>query len=147
MNIRKTSAEHISDIKALWENLNAHHLSGSSHFKGHFSKLTFEKRVENLKKRDRLIVYVAEDKGEKVGYCIATVDGVAGEVDSLFVQESYRGKGLGRELISHALQWLEQENCETIRVAIAEGNENVLDFYRRFGFAERFIVMQRSRNE
>jgi hypothetical protein len=25
----------------------------------------------------------------------------------------------------------------------AEGNEKVLNFYRRFGFAERFVVMQK----
>ncbi len=49
--------------------------------------------------------------------------------------------------MSLALEWLEQQNCETIRVSIAEGNEDVLDFYRSFGFAERLIVMQRMLNE
>ncbi len=47
-------------------------------------------------------------------------------------------------MMSLALQWLEGQKCETIKVSIAEGNENVLDFYRRFGFAERFIVMQKN---
>ncbi len=78
MKIKKMSAEHIHDIKPLWENLNAYHLSKSTHFKNHFAKFTFEKRMEGLKKRNRLIVYVAEEGSEKVGYCIATVDGVTG---------------------------------------------------------------------
>ena len=46
-----------------------------------------------------------------------------------------------------ALKWLEEQNCDTIRVYIAEGNENVLGFYRKFGFAERFVVMQKKHNK
>jgi hypothetical protein len=45
-------------------------------------------------------------------------------------------------LISYALKWLREQKCETVRVSIAEGNESVHDFYRRFGFAERLTVMQ-----
>jgi diamine N-acetyltransferase len=144
MITKAITSDQISIIKALWEGLNAHHLSRSTYFKAHFSKFTFEKRMEDLKKRDRLMVYVAEDNGENLGYFIATVDSLAGEIDSLFVKQSNRGKGLGKELMSLALKWLEQQNCETIRVSIAEGNEHALDFYRKFGFAERLIVMQRT---
>ncbi len=144
MRIRTITRDEINGIKILWENLNAHHLSRSTHFKEHFSKLTFEKRMEALKKRDRFIGYVAEEDGEGVGYCIATVDRRVGEIDSIFVDESFRGKGVGEKLMSLALQWLGGQQCETIKVSIAEGNENVLGFYRRFGFAERFIVMQKN---
>jgi len=146
MNTKTITVDEINEIKTLWENLNAHHLSRSTYFKEHFSKFTFEKRLAGLKKRDRLIAYIAEDNGENVGYCIATVDGLDGEIDSLFVKQSHRSKGLGKELMSLALKWLEQQNCETIRVSVAEGNEDALDFYRRFGFAERLIVMQRTHN-
>lgn len=144
MNIKAINRGEIRGIKTLWENLNAHHLSRSTHFKDHFSKFTFEKRMEGLKKRDHFTAYVAEDDGESGGYCIATVDGLIGEIDSLFVNEPYRGKGVGEKLMSLALEWLEWQECETIKVSIAEGNENVLGFYRRFGFAERLVVMQRS---
>ena len=51
--------DEIDTIKSLWERLNAHHLSKSTHFKKHFSEFTFEKRMEGLDKRDRLIAYVA----------------------------------------------------------------------------------------
>lgn len=144
MQIREISNDEIVIIKPLWESLNAHHQSKSTHFKDYFSKFTFEKRMDGLKKRERLIVYVAEDRSEDVGYCIATADGLSGEMDSVFVSEPHRGKRVGEKLISHALKWLEAQKCETIRVSIAEGNENVLGFYRRFGFAERLLVMQKN---
>ena len=93
------------------------------------------------------MIYVAQDRGESVGYCIATVDGLSGEIDSLFVKAEHRGQGMGEKLVTFALKWLEDQNCEIITVSIAEGNENVLDFYRRFGFAERLVVMQRTHNQ
>jgi ribosomal protein S18 acetylase RimI-like enzyme len=142
MKIIVVGKDEIDIIKPLWEGLNAHHLSKSTHFKKHFSEFTFEKRMEGLNKRDRLIAYVAQDNNENVGYCIATVDGLNGEVDSLFVEAAYRGRGVGEELMSLALKWLKEQKCETVRVSIAEGNESVHDFYRKFGFAERLNVMQ-----
>ena len=143
MQIKAITRDNIGIIKRLWEDLNAHHLSRTTHFADHFSKFRFEERVEALKRRDRFIAYVAESNHEGIGYCIATVHDRAGEIDSLFLDAAYRGKGYGRALMGLALKWLEDQHCETIRVSVAEGNEQVLDFYRRFGFAERFVVMQR----
>jgi ribosomal protein S18 acetylase RimI-like enzyme len=147
LKIIAINRDEISAIRTLWESLNTDHLSKSTHFKSHFSKFTFEKRMEYLDKRDQLVVYVAEDKAEKIGYCIASVDGLIGEIDSLYVKAEHRRQGVGEEVMTHALKWLEDQNCDTIRVSIAEGNESVMDFYRRFGFAERLIVMQRAHNQ
>jgi ribosomal protein S18 acetylase RimI-like enzyme len=147
LKIITINRDEINSIKTLWESLNAYHLAKSTHFKSHFSGFTFEKRMEDLNTRDHLIAYVAEDENESIGYCIASVDGLVGEIDSLFVKAERRRQGVGDEVMTFALKWLEEQNCETIRVSIAEGNENVLDFYRRFGFAERLIVMQRTHNQ
>jgi diamine N-acetyltransferase len=98
--------------------------------------------MEELNKRERIIAYVAQDNDRHVGYCMATVDGFNGEIDSLFVEAGYRGRGVGEELMSLALKWLEEQKCEAMKVSIAEGNKSALDFYRRFGFAERLVVMQ-----
>jgi ribosomal protein S18 acetylase RimI-like enzyme len=143
MKISAMTSSELDSVRGLWEGLNAHHLSKSTHFKEHFSTFTFQKRIEGLKKKDRLAAFAAEDSGEKVGYCIATVHDRIGEIDSLFVSERYRGKGLGKELMSLAMEWLKGETCDAVMVAVAEGNEDVLDFYRQFGFAERLIVMQK----
>jgi ribosomal protein S18 acetylase RimI-like enzyme len=146
LNITAMNRGQIGSIKTLWTKLNAHHLSKSTNFKNHFSAITFEKRMEALKRRDRLIAYVAQDNNENIGYCMASVEGLMGEIDSLFVDAAYRGQGVGQELMSISLKWLEEQNCEIIRVAIAEGNESVLDFYRRFGFAKRLVVMEKMHN-
>ncbi len=106
MKIRTITAGQIDQIKDLWQELNAHHVSRSTSFKDHFLNLTFQKRVEGLKKREQFIGFVAEEDTEQIGYCIATFNDSVGEIDSLFVKETYRGKGVGEQLMSLALKWL-----------------------------------------
>lgn len=114
MKIIAINGDEIDSIKTLWECLNAYHLSKSAHFKNHFSEFTFEERMEDLNRRDRLIAYVAKDNNEQIGYCIASVDDLVGEIDSLFVKADHRGQGVGEELMTLALKWLEEQNCKTI---------------------------------
>ena len=144
MKIISVGLNEISIIKSLWEGLNAHHLSMSNKFKDFYTAFTFEDRIASLKKRDDLVVYVAQDGTQSIGYCIVSIYGAIGELDSIFVQPEHRGKGIGTELVTHSLKWLEGQSIETIRVAIAEGNESALGFYRRFGFTERMVLMQRT---
>ena len=144
MEIKAIDWNEISTIKALWKDLNAYHLSMSTDFKNFYADFTFEERVESLSGRDRLITFIAQSRGEAIGYCIASIDNLAGEIDSIFIQEQHRRTGVGTELVNLALKWFENQGCETISVAIAEGNEASMDFYRRFGFAERLTVMQKT---
>lgn len=98
-------------------------------------------RMEKLQQREKLIAFVAEVEAVNVGYSIATIDGQAGEIDSLFVTQDFRGHNIGEKLTQDALQWLQAQHPKTLRVNVAEGNEAALEFYRKFGFNERYIVM------
>ncbi len=147
MIIRTIDRSELENIKPLWEKLNAWHLAKSTYFKSHFKAQRFENRMAMLEKRSKLIAFVAEENHHAIGYCIATLlDGQNGEIDSLFVDPMHRGQKVGEQLTSQALVWLQQQHCQSIRVSIAEGNEEALEFYRKFGFRERYIVMQTSPN-
>ena len=56
-----------------------------------------------------------------------------GEIDSLFVEEKYRKCGLGDMLMNLAIDWLNSNQAKTKVIAVAEGNEKVMDFYKKFG--------------
>lgn len=130
-------------IKPLWDELNAHHLQHSTHFKHHFAQLSFEKRCQSLLKAEQLIILGALEQEQLVAYCLASVTHASsGEIDSLYVQKHIQRNSIGHQLASAALDWLASHNCQTIRVSIAEGNESVLPFYQQLGFKERFTVMQ-----
>jgi ribosomal protein S18 acetylase RimI-like enzyme len=143
ITIIEIGKDRIEIIKPLWEKLNAHHLERSIDFRKHYAEFTFEKRMESLLKRERLIAYIAKEEDRDIGYCMATADGLSGEIDSIFVEQAHRGEEIGEELLTRALSWLKSQGCDSIRVSIAKGNENVLDFYKKFGFAERLTLMQR----
>ena len=145
MEIRTLGRDDIREIKELWQGLNEHHRGLSTHFKRHFEAFTFTRRVEQLTAREELIVFLAVDGEDKIGYCVATSDRGQGEIDSLYIKPENRGAGLGGELMSRAMDWLTAHECEDIRITIAAGNEEALPFYRKYGFVARFTVMQRMR--
>jgi GNAT superfamily N-acetyltransferase len=78
-----------------------------------------------------------------IAYCVSTVSpGGRSEIDSMFVEERCQGRGIGSELVRHALAWMESVEASSKVVTIAYANEEVLAFYRRFGFHPRTILLQ-----
>ncbi len=143
--IERIPLRELPRIRPLWEKLNALHLADSVYFRDHFAAFTFEQRAEKfllMSGRDVLIEIAAYENGVPVGYCISTAEGCAGELDSLFVEEQWRGKGIGETLVRRSLEWMRGKNCARIMVAVAHGHESVLPFYERFGFYPRFTYLQ-----
>jgi diamine N-acetyltransferase len=132
-------------IKVLWEKLNRLHEELSGNFKDHFASFTFEKRMESLLCKEHLIIFAAQDKTNYIGYCIASIDRNKGEIDSIYIDPSHQKQRIGALLIQKALNWLHEKKCKEISVSVAEGNESVLDFYKKFGFHKRFVVLQRKK--
>jgi ribosomal protein S18 acetylase RimI-like enzyme len=136
----------IGSIKPLWEALNRLHLERSANFKEHFSRNTFERRIEKLLAlpEDRLFIGTAEDSGAVVGYVVATLPAEGtGQIESIFIDDDYRARGIATALMERALAWLSGRGCATISVGVAEGNEEAFGFYRRFGFLPRMTTLVR----
>jgi len=136
----------IGRIRPLWEALNRHHLERSTDFKEHFRTNTFERRIEKLHAlpEDRVYIETAQESGTLVGYVVASVsDSGAGEINSIFIDGKYRTRGVGRDLMEGALEWLSGSGCSAIIAEVAEGNEETFGFYRRFGFCPRMTTLVR----
>lgn len=141
------SRELLNLVQPLWEKLNKYHETNSNYFKEKFRNFTFETRKNkfindsSLKVRIDLIKDIG--KGIYIGYCISTVDkALVGEIDSLFIEKEYRKFGLGDKLMENALEWLESHQVITKIIGVAEGNEGVLEFYKRYGFYKRRIILE-----
>jgi len=141
MEIIELDRSRLPEIEALWKELNAHHAQRSSNFKQYFDTLTFQDRLKQLLYKENLSLLVSSDAGVYVGYCIATVERNKGEVDSIYVRASHRGQRIGHELMSRAMEWLRTKECTEIVIYVAEGNEQALSFYEKYGFSRRFTVM------
>lgn len=141
------STELLDFVQPLWEKLNKHHESRSNYFKDAFKNFKFETRKSKFISNDNVRVNIDLIKDMNtdlyIGYCISTIDkDLLGEIDSLFVDEKYRKSGLGDKLMKRALLWLDTNHAAKKIIGAAEGNESVLDFYKRYGFYERRIILE-----
>ncbi|MFW6287929.1 MAG: GNAT family N-acetyltransferase [bacterium] len=111
-------------------------MNDSKDFKEHYRNNTFKKRIKVFEdiEDDNIYIEIIKYNSERIGYCISTVKAQIGEIDSLFLDEEYRGNDLGKTLVINALEWLEKKGAKEIKVAVAAGHEHVFDFYDKFGF-------------
>lgn len=135
-------SESIDLIKPLWEQLNQHHLIRSPDFRQHYEQMTFAIRKTDLLKKERLCIILALSDRATIGYCICTIAGETGEIDSIFVQDEYRRSGIGEQLMNRALAWLKAGGAKKKIVAVGAGNEAAIPFYESFGFLPRMTVLQ-----
>jgi len=139
--------EHLDDVKDLWERLNKHHESISSHFKDDFRSFRFlHRRAKLLKKHQdgKTRIEIAIDQDQPVGYIISSItEDRVGEIESIFVRDEYRGQAIGTQLMERALAWLESQNGEILKVKVAVGNEASYDFYAKFGFYPWVTTLKR----
>ena len=138
--------ELLDDIQFLWEKLNQHHAAISSHFSSDFLAKTFAGRKAALLKKygnGKIRVEIAQVQGENIAYLISAIcpDGV-GEIESVYVDEGFRGQAIGAELMRRGLVWLAEQNAHTKVIEVAVGNERANAFYARFGFFPRVVTLK-----
>ena len=98
----------------------------------------------------RSLCLVAEEAGEMVGYLAGRLEegtvlrpvDVA-ELESMYVMEGWRGKGVGAGLVEAFLGWAESRGAERASVVAYAANERAIRFYARYGFLPRRVCMER----
>ena len=138
----------IDRIQPLWEQLNAMHLASSTHFQERCRTLTFAVRMAPVlekARQGRVRIDVLRDvvADRLVGYCLSTAEGASGAVDSIFIEEAYRGGGQGDRLLGRALEWLAAIGAGDISIAVVHGHDAVLPFYARHGFYPAMHLLRR----
>ncbi|MDP4093289.1 MAG: GNAT family N-acetyltransferase [Bacillota bacterium] len=138
-------------VKPLWEKLNNHHSNVNKSFSESIKKRSFETRAQDFLDRaptQRFRVEVAYDSGknEYIGYCISSVsDKNVGEIDSIFIDETYRGKGVGSRFMESALEWMDKSNVKSKRLSVIYGNDSALRFYAKYGFNIRSLILEQQK--
>lgn len=142
------SPEDLDIIEPLWEKIKKHHQIISPNFSEKYQASDFKTRKRELIAKSsggKLRLELAEDISRKknIGYCISSISSQGqGEIDSLFVEEDYRSRGIGYELLKRALHWMESECVDDLKIVVAVGNEELLPFYQSFGFYPRHMILE-----
>jgi GNAT superfamily N-acetyltransferase len=81
---------------------------------------------------------MAEWDGEAIGYALffgiySSLKGSGMFLEDLFVREAFRGRGIGRALLSAVARIAREEGSYGIRWEVLDWNESAIKFYRSLG--------------
>lgn len=101
--------------------------------------------------KDTACAFVVEDDGRIVGYLVGGICKVesyrnalkSAELDNMFVLEECRGKGVGGMLYDSFVQWCKEKDVKMLRVNASAGNEGAIGFYRKVGFEDYSLTLER----
>ncbi len=111
--------------------------------------------LEKLKEQDGQI-YVAENDGKMVGFIAGVVEKESeieklshiplkqGRVLDLFVEEEYRGSGVGKQLMARVEEYFRDKKCDTALIEVFGPNKKAKNFYEQLGYADRDYDLQKS---
>lgn len=139
-------------VQPLWEKLNKHHENNSSYFSEKFRNLKFEVRKNKFINDETLNVKIDlikdKEKDVFIGYCISSINkDLIAEIESLFVETDYRKYGLGCKLMDRSLDWMKSNKVKIKIIGVAEGNEDVLNFYKKYGFYKKAVILEHINEE
>lgn len=83
-------------------------------------------------------IFVAESEGHILGYITTTIDRATGKgrIPNIAIVADARGKGLGRQLIQHAVDYFRREGLSYAMIETMAGNEVGQHLYPSCGFTE-----------
>jgi ribosomal protein S18 acetylase RimI-like enzyme len=95
------------------------------------------------------LVLVAERDGALLGYVYADVESISwrdlrgpcGFVHDVYVDESARQNGIGRQLVLAAVEWARSKGMPQMVLSTASGNETAQHLFDRLGFRRTMIEM------
>jgi len=102
----------------------------------------------NLLSEANSYILVAEIEGIIVGFVNFTTRktilhrGLSGLIDELIIAKGYRGKSIGRQLLSSAIEKSRQLGCCEVEVSTEKTNIKAREFYRQCGFTERGVLFE-----
>ena len=100
-------------------------------------------RIEKITSYEKGNVFVAETNSNEIIGCVnALIDtrfagGSFGEIVSLVVNETYRGKGVGKKLIEEATEWLKRKGETKLRIRCNVIRDETHKYYEHLGFVEK----------
>lgn len=148
---RELQAGEIDAIGPLWQKLKEHHASLSQRWSNELQQRAFEPRKQKLLAKaqaGKLKIDVASTTpgAPPLAYCISSISSDReGEIDSLYVESEFRGRGIGTELMRRALNWLDASGAASKTVSVFHVNDEALEFYTRFGFHPRTVQLRQCR--
>lgn len=111
----------------------------------------FAREIQDRLEDSNYRIAVAEIDNGLVGYCFSYVSrkpyffrlGKFGFIGDLFVEETYRRRGIGRMLVDDAHSFFERRGIEQVELLVAAKNIDTIKFWERLGYTKLLEWMYR----
>ena len=119
-----------------------------------YGEVYTEDMLKKIKERGGK-VFVAEDNENIIGFVAGVMDEQSeldklghktmkyGDVLDLFVEEEFRGTGIGKELMAQMENYFRSQNCKAVMIGVFGPNEKAHKFYEQLGYTDRDYRVQR----
>lgn len=85
---------------------------------------------------DRLLGFIAKEKDQRIGFIIYTLTDFDADIDSVFVLESFRKGGVGKELVKAVIDVAIKKRLEQVFLEVRKSNTPAINLYKSQGFIE-----------
>ncbi|MGE0058864.1 MAG: N-acetyltransferase family protein, partial [Dehalococcoidia bacterium] len=137
-------------LRVLLEKLNQHHASIAERVLSPDREANTQKELAQELERGEALVMLAEDHGEAIATSSAELgerhaDGSrTGFRSKLYVDETYRGRGLPARFEARALPWLRQHGVTDVERWIVAGNERPRQIWTRRGYRPERLLLRKA---
>ncbi len=156
VRVRRAKVEDLPALVSLWREFVAYHANLDADAADFFrlapgANAAWRRIVRDYFGKRKKLCLVAEVDGEAVGFLMAIVrergatfaERVIGDISHAYVQESRRGKGVGRALTAGALAWFKARGVPLLSLGVGAVNTLGVEFWKRMGFETKVLVMFR----
>ena len=150
--IRKAVEKDIPKIGDLLKQVCLVHHNGRPDIFKIGKKYSKEQLRELLKDETRPILICADEEDQVMGYCFCMEQQYQNHsvmtdiktlyIDDLCVDESLRGKHIGRELFDAAVALAKERNCYNVTLNVWACNEGAMKFYEKCGLKPLKVTME-----
>ena len=153
MNIRRAEEKDMGELnRLLLQVCLVHHKGRPDLFKYGAKKYTYEE-LRAIIHDDKTPIFVAVDEKEEVmgyAFCIfqqhinnnILTDIKTLYIDDLCVDETIRGKHIGKSLYEHVLNFAKESGCYNVTLNVWSLNESAMKFYEKCGLKPQKIGME-----
>jgi ribosomal protein S18 acetylase RimI-like enzyme len=94
-------------------------------------------------KKKKSTVFIAEEQNTIVGYGVVKIEKFwegaklknLGLLESIWVEQQYRQKGLGKKIFNQMIEWLKNKKVKHAKIDVASINKAAINWYIKEGFS------------
>ena len=140
LKIIQPTIDEWSKINELAKQVHKLHINWNSDLFLDVEEVISMERLNKLLETDS--IYVAKINGEIVGYIIIDIKEKDNgfmryrkllSIDTLCIDEDFRGQGIGTKILEFAKNIAKEQNCTDMHLTVNPNNENAIKVYEKFG--------------